>query len=134
MDWIAGSRLHLLDVVVTRGLVLLPLVVLGFDQRAVYAYLVLVSFHAVFIHANFAPCSAWLERWIAMPRVHHWHHAIEPEALDRNFAVHLPMIDRWFATHHLPGEAWPTGYGVAGLAAPEGYFRQLAWPLRTRLR
>ena len=67
MDWIAGSRLHLVDVVVTRGLVLLPLIVLGFDSRAVYAYLALVSFHAVFIHANFAPRAAWLERWIALP-------------------------------------------------------------------
>ncbi len=71
MDWIAGSRLHLLDVVVTRGLVLLPLVVMGFDSRAVLAYLVLVSFHAVFIHANFAPRARWLERWLAMPRFHH---------------------------------------------------------------
>jgi sterol desaturase/sphingolipid hydroxylase (fatty acid hydroxylase superfamily) len=131
MDWIAGSRLHLVDVIVTRGLVLLPLVVLGFDQRAVYAYLALVSFHAVFIHANFAPRAAWIERWVAMPRYHHWHHAIEPEAVDRNFAVHLPMIDRWFGTHHLPGDAWPSGYGVAGLDAPQGYFRQLVWPLRT---
>jgi sterol desaturase/sphingolipid hydroxylase (fatty acid hydroxylase superfamily) len=130
MDWIAGSRLHLVDVVATRALVLLPLVVLGFDDRAIYAYLALVSFHAVFIHANFAPRAGWLERWIAMPRYHHWHHAIEPEARDRNFAVHLPMIDRWFGTHYLPGEAWPQGYGVAGLRAPEGYLRQLVWPLR----
>jgi sterol desaturase/sphingolipid hydroxylase (fatty acid hydroxylase superfamily) len=130
MDWIAGSRLHLVDVIATRALVLLPLVVLGFDQRAVYAYLALVSFHAVFIHANFAPRAGWLERWIAMPRYHHWHHAIEEEARDRNFAVHLPMIDRWFGTHYLPGEAWPQGYGVAGLRAPEGYLRQLFWPLR----
>jgi sterol desaturase/sphingolipid hydroxylase (fatty acid hydroxylase superfamily) len=132
MDWVAGSRLHLLDVVVTRGLVLLPLLVLGFDSRAVLAYLVLVSFHAVFIHANFAPRARWLERWIAMPRFHHWHHAIEPEARDRNFAVHLPMIDRWFGTQHLPEGAWPQGYGIAGVTAPEGYFRQLAWPLRAR--
>ena len=130
MDWVAGSRLHLFDVVVTRALVLLPLIVLGFDQRAVYAYLVLVSFHAVFIHANFAPRAAWLERWIAMPRYHHWHHAIEPEAVDRNFAVHLPMIDRWFGTHHLPEGAWPGGYGIAGAVPPEGYLRQLIWPLR----
>ena len=130
MDWVAGSRLHLLDVVVTRGLVLLPLLVLGFDTRAVLAYLVLVSFHAVFIHANFAPRARWLERWIAMPRFHHWHHAIEPEARDRNFAVHLPMIDRWFGTQHLPEEDWPKGYGIAGITAPEGYFRQFAWPLR----
>ena len=127
MDWIAGSRLHLVDVVATRGLVLLPLVVLGFDERAVYAYLALVSFHAVFIHANFAPRAAWLERWVAMPRYHHWHHAIENEARDRNFAVHLPMIDRWFGTHHLPADAWPAGYGIAGVKAPEGYLRQLLW-------
>ena len=129
MDWLAGSRLHLVDVVATRALVLLPLVILGFDSRAVYAYLALVSFHAVFIHANFAPRSAWLERWVAMPRFHHWHHAIEDEARDRNFAVHLPMIDRWFGTHHLPQGQWPQGYGVAGVSAPEGYLRQLAWPL-----
>jgi lathosterol oxidase len=130
MDWLAGSRLHLVDVVVTRGLVLLPLVVLGFDTRAVYAYLALVSVHAVFIHANFAPRAPWLERWLAMPRYHHWHHAIEPEAVDRNFAVHLPMIDRWFGTHYLPGDAWPRGYGVEGVRAPDGYFQQLAWPFR----
>ena len=130
MDWIAGSRLHLVDVIVTRGLVLLPLIVFGFDSRAVYAYLALVSFHAVFIHANFAPRSAWIERWIAMPRFHHWHHAIEAEAVDRNFAVHLPMIDRWFGTHYLPRDEWPRGYGLSGLKAPEGYFRQLLWPLR----
>jgi sterol desaturase/sphingolipid hydroxylase (fatty acid hydroxylase superfamily) len=132
MDWIAGSRLHLVDVVVTRALVLLPLVVLGFDERAVYAYLALVSFHAVFSHANFAPRAAWLERWIAMPRYHHWHHAIEDEARDRNFAVHLPMIDRWFGTHHLPGAAWPAGYGIAGVKAPEGYLRQLIWGFTRR--
>ena len=52
MDWLAGSRLHILDVVVTRAVVVFPLFALGFDQRAVAAYLVFVSFHAVFIHAN----------------------------------------------------------------------------------
>lgn len=128
MDWLAGSRLHLVDVILTRGLVLLPLVVLGFDEVAVYAYLALVSFHAVFIHANFAPRWAWLERWVAMPRFHHWHHAAEPEARDVNFAVHLPMIDRWFGTHHMPEGRWPAGYGIAGERAPEGWARQLVWP------
>ncbi len=130
MDWIAGSRLHLVDVIVTRALVLLPLLVLGFDSLAVYAYLALVSFHAVFIHANFAPRAPWLERWIAMPRYHHWHHGIEAEARDVNFAVHLPMIDRWFGTHHMPQDRWPSGYGIEGERAPEGWLAQLVWPLR----
>ena len=30
MDWLAGSRLHLVDVLVTRGLSFVPLFVLGF--------------------------------------------------------------------------------------------------------
>jgi len=128
MDWLAGSRLHLVDVIVTRGLVLLPLVVLGFDSLAVYAYLALVSFHAVFIHANFAPRWVWLERWIAMPRFHHWHHGSEAEARDVNFAVHLPMIDRWFGTYHMPEGRWPHAYGIAGERAPDGWARQFVWP------
>lgn len=128
MDWLAGSRLHLIDVIVTRGLVLLALLVAGFAQEAVYAYLALVSFHAVFIHANFAPRWDWLERWVAMPRFHHWHHGVEPEARDVNFAVHLPMIDRWFGTYHMPEGRWPSGYGIAGERAPEGWARQLVWP------
>jgi lathosterol oxidase len=128
MDWLAGSRLHLVDVIATRGLVLLPLVVLGFETSAVYAYLALVSFHAVFIHANFAPRWGWLERWVAMPRFHHWHHGVEPEARYVNFAVHLPMIDRWFGTYHMPEARWPAGYGIAGERAPEGWVRQLLWP------
>jgi lathosterol oxidase len=129
LDWIAGSRLHLVDVVVTRGLVLLPLAVLGFAPSAIYAYLTFVSLHAVFIHANFAPRAAWLERVLVMPHFHHWHHAAEPEAVDRNYAVHLPWIDRMFGTAHEP-ERWPRAYGVAGETAPEGLAAQLAWPFR----
>ncbi|HSG33788.1 MAG TPA: sterol desaturase family protein [Sphingomonadaceae bacterium] len=132
MDWLAGSRLHLVDVIATRGLVLLALLVVGFEQAAIYAYLALVSVHAVFIHANFAPRARWLERWIAMPRFHHWYHAIESDARDKNFAVHLPMLDRWFGTHYLPDDRWPAGYGVDGITAPEGFFRQLVWPFRRR--
>jgi lathosterol oxidase len=91
-----------------------------------------VSFHAVFIHANFAPRWGWLERWVAMPRFHHWHHGVEPEARDVNFAVHLPMIDRWFGTYHMPEARWPEGYGISGERAPEGWARQLVWPFGTR--
>ena len=48
MDWLAGSRLHVFDVLVTRGLVLAPICLLGFATEALYAYLVFVSFHALF--------------------------------------------------------------------------------------
>ena len=33
MDWLAGSRLHLVDVILTRGLTYVPIFVLGFSRR-----------------------------------------------------------------------------------------------------
>jgi lathosterol oxidase len=130
MDWLAGSRLHLLDIVVTRGLSFVPLYVLGFAPPAVYAYLVFVSFHAVFIHANVRFRAPWLEWLVVTPRFHHWHHAAHPEAVDKNFAVHLPWLDRLFGSAHFPAERWPDAYGLAGHPVPAGYWRQLAWPFR----
>jgi len=58
---------------------------------AVALYLAFVSFHAVFIHANFGASLKRLEPFLATPRFHHFHHAAEAEAIDRNFAVHLPI-------------------------------------------
>lgn len=129
LDWLAGSRLHLVDVVATRALVLLPLAVLGFAPAAIYAYLTLVSVHAVFIHANFAPRARVLERMVVMPRFHHWHHAAEAAAVNRNYAVHLPWLDRIFGTAYEPGR-WPRAYGLVGEEAPAGLLGQLAWPFR----
>ena len=131
MDWIAGARLHLVDVAVTRGLTYVPIYVLGFDQAALVAYVVFVSVQATFIHANvrfeFGPL-AWL---LATPRFHHWHHGIEPEAVDKNFAIHLPVLDWLFGTFHLPKGRWPSGYGVqSDRPVPDGFMRQLAHPFR----
>jgi len=128
MDWLAGSRLHVIDVLATRGLVLVPVFLLGFDRRALYAYLVLVSFHAVFIHANVRWRFGWLDYVITTPRGHHWHHAVRP--IDKNFAVHLPILDRLFGTQHLPGDAWPDRYGVHEPTVPEGWWAQLTYPFR----
>ena len=130
MDWLAGSRLHVVDAVVTRGLVLVPLQLLGFAEPALYAYLVFVSFHAVFIHANVRFSFGALESLLVTPRFHHWHHAAAEEARDRNFAVHLPWLDRLFGTAHFPRGEWPARYGIAGDPVPEGYLGQLAYPFR----
>jgi sterol desaturase/sphingolipid hydroxylase (fatty acid hydroxylase superfamily) len=129
LDWIAGSRLHLVDVILTRGLTFVPLFVLGFADGPVKAYLVFVSFHAVFIHANVGWRLRWLDPFLVTPRFHHWHHSAEAEAVDRNFAVHLPMIDRLFGTHHLPFH-WPARYGLPDVELPESFFAQLVLPFR----
>jgi lathosterol oxidase len=120
------------DAIATRAAVFVPLFVLGFERAALTAYLVWVSFQATWIHANLRWRHGALERVLATPRFHHWHHAVEP--CDRNFAVHLPAIDWLFGTLHLPAEGWPERYGLAGAAAPAGWLGQLVWPLRAGSR
>ena len=105
MDWLAGSRLHLVDVAVTRGLTYVPVYILGFAEAPLFAYVTFVSIQATFIHANvrfeFGPF-----RWLlATPQFHHWHHGAERDAIDKNFAVHLPMLDWLFGTSFLPKAA-----------------------------
>ncbi|HEY7757907.1 MAG TPA: sterol desaturase family protein [Burkholderiales bacterium] len=128
MDWLAGSRLHLVDVLVTRALILVPLFLLGFAQSALYAWLVIVAFHAVFNHVNLRFRLRWIEALLVTPRFHHWHHAVAP--VDKNFAVHFPWLDRLFGTLYLPHGEWPGELGIGGHPVPEGFFAQLAYPLR----
>ncbi len=131
MDWLAGSRLHLVDVAVTRGLTYVPIYLLGFADGPLFAYLVVVSAQATFIHANVRFTFGPLRYIVATPQFHHWHHAAEAEAVDKNFAVHLPILDVVFGTAYLP-DRWPGAYGIAGgQPPPAGYFRQLWWPFKT---
>jgi lathosterol oxidase len=130
MDWLAGSRLHLLDIVVVRAASFAPIFAFGFGEAAVRAYLVFVSFQAVLNHANVAWELRRLSHWIVTPHFHHWHHATPDEACDKNFAAHLPVLDRLFGTHHLPNGSWPDRYGAPDDPQPIGYLAQLIAPLR----
>ena len=130
MDWLAGSRLHLIDAVLTRGATYVPIYILGFSEPAFFAYLGIVVVQATFIHANVRwefPRLRWV---LATPCFHHWHHTAEPDALDKNFAVHMPIWDRLFGTYHMPGR-WPNAYGLAhGKSVPPGWPQQFVYPFQ----
>ncbi|MGQ0524391.1 MAG: sterol desaturase family protein [Betaproteobacteria bacterium] len=131
LDWLAGSRMHLVDVLVTRAAGFLPVFVLGFSQAALVAYVAFVSFHAVYIHSNTRwrfPVLRWL---IATPEFHHWHHTSDEEGIDKNFAGFLPFWDRLFGTVHMP-DHWPKKYGTVKFQPPESYLGQLAYPFTRR--
>lgn len=129
MDWLAGARLHLVDIAVTRGISYIPIYLLGFAEAPIFAYIIFVSIQATFIHSNlrfeFGPL-----RWLmATPQFHHWHHCADPKLVDKNFAVHLPVLDRLFGTYYLPKGVWPSSYGVIGATtSSKGYFGQLIEP------
>ena len=127
MDFLAGSRLHLVDAVVTRAITYAPLYALGFAEPAIYAYVVIVVLQATFIHANVRWSFPRLQKWIATPQFHHWHHTAEPDSVDRNFCVHTPLWDRVFGTAWLPGR-WPEAYGLVERDVPRSWSGQLVYP------
>ena len=127
MDWLAGARMHVVEIVLMRAVTSLPLLTLGFAPSAMQAYVGIVFITSSLVHANLRGNFDTLGKFFVVPRFHHWHHGIEKEAIDVNFAIHFPWLDRLFGTHYLPKGQWPSGYGVAE-EVPSGYVKQLAYP------
>ena len=128
MDWLAAARLHPLDSAFTQAFTILPLFLLGYDGRVFAGVAVVVTLLAIFQHANVrfrVPGVRWI---VNTPEWHHWHHAIDPDARDKNFG--LPIVDKLFGTAYLPNDRRPTGFGVHDPVPQDGYLRQLAYPFR----
>jgi lathosterol oxidase len=132
MDWLAGSRLHIVDVLVTRSLSLVPMIVLGFSSEAINIYLPILALQSVFIHSNFRPGLGSISKVVTTPRFHHWHHTSDPQHLDRNFAISLPLLDLLFGTYYCPRDEWPRRYGLVGEHLDGGYWAHLLSPLRAQ--
>lgn len=132
MDWIAGSRMHLLEIILLRAFTTLPMYVLGFAEPALYAYILVVYLHSALVHANVRFMFGPMQWFLVTPRYHHWHHGIEKEAINVNYAVHFTFLDRLFGTHHLPEDKWPEGYGIANHPVPNGYWKQFLYPFTAK--
>ncbi len=130
LDWIAGTRMHVIEIMILRAFTATPAFVLGFAPAALQTYLLIVYVYSTFVHANLNWRLGGIEKFLVTPRFHHWHHGIEKEAIDVNFAIHFPLYDRLFGTYHMPEGRWPSGYGVGGHPVPKGYWQQFLYPFK----
>lgn len=132
MDWVASGRLHPLDAAFTQAFALLPLFLLGYEGEAFAGATVFLALLAIFQHANVRlrfPVLRWV---INTPEWHHWHHALDPEARDKNFG--LPIVDKVFGTAYLPKDKRATRFGIPDAVPPVGYVDQLAYPFSKAAR
>jgi sterol desaturase/sphingolipid hydroxylase (fatty acid hydroxylase superfamily) len=93
---------------------------------------VFVTLLALFQHANVRlrfPVLRWV---INTPEWHHWHHAIDDEARDKNFG--LPLLDKAFGTAYLPKDVRPTGFGTHDPVPQDSYLGHLAYPFTKAAR
>jgi sterol desaturase/sphingolipid hydroxylase (fatty acid hydroxylase superfamily) len=122
MDWLVGLRFHAVDQLVLRTGALAPMVALNVNPTAAAVFVAVFGWQAWLTHANvrlpFGPL-----RWIVVsPEFHHWHHAVDREAHDSNFANIFACWDVLFGTAYLPRDRQPVHFGIdepvpAGLLA-----------------
>lgn len=133
MYFLANTRTHPVDMVVTRLFGMTPLYLLGLagpgaaGSAAPLALLLVGTIWGFFIHANLRWRFGPLEWLVATPAFHHWHHS-KFEHINRNYASTLPVLDRVFGTHYLP-RSWPAAVGIEA-PMPVSLSGQLLAPLQ----
>jgi sterol desaturase/sphingolipid hydroxylase (fatty acid hydroxylase superfamily) len=128
LDWLAAFRVHPVDQILTKSASFLPVLVLGFSEAAILIFAVIYKWQSVTIHSNNRIALGPLRYLFASPLFHHWHHANEPAAIDKNFAGQLPFLDWIFGTLHMP-KTMPQVYGTID-PVPLRYDQQLIYPFR----
>lgn len=89
----------------------LPLYLAGYDTGVLAGVVVGFTALALFQHANVRLRFRGLRWVINTPEWHHWHHALDAEARDKNFG--LPVVDLIFGTAYMPRDCRPSGFGTA---------------------
>lgn len=128
LDWAATFRNHPFEFV----FVVFPYTLLtsaGFPGELTGALLFAQIGWGFFFHANVSWSLRPLHKIVSTPDFHHWHHALDDAAIDKNFANFLPIWDVLFGSYYLPADRRPVGYGVHQ-EVPRGLYRQLLYPFR----
>ena len=128
MDWLAGSRNHILQTFSDRIFAIIPLYLIGPDKAAIDIYISFAAFQAVYVHANVNIPVGYLRYILVTPKFHHWHHSSQKPAIDTNYSVHTPLFDVIFKTYHMPKLHWPSHYGTVP-RLPRTFLKQLMYPI-----
>lgn len=133
LDWLGSLRVHPVNDLVNKLAQVTPVLLLGYNPTVTLSSAPILTFYAIFIHANVNWDFGPLRSVIATPVFHRWHHSKDREAWDKNFAGLLPLWDILFGTYYMPKGRYPENFGICE-PMPKGYFGQLwepfAWILR----
>jgi sterol desaturase/sphingolipid hydroxylase (fatty acid hydroxylase superfamily) len=101
-DVTTGLRFHPIEIVLSMGIKLALVLVLGPPAIAVLMFEVLLNATAMFNHSNVRlPLNVdrFLRLIVVTPDMHRVHHSILPEETNRNFGFNLPWWDRLLGTY-----------------------------------
>jgi sterol desaturase/sphingolipid hydroxylase (fatty acid hydroxylase superfamily) len=107
-DVSTGLRFHTLEIVLSQGIKLAAIVLLGAPALAVLLFELLLNATSMFNHAN-ARLPRWLDRlvrlFVVTPDMHRVHHSQLAHETNSNFGFNLPWWDFLFGTYRAQPEA-----------------------------
>ncbi len=128
---------HPLETIVIRtAAVCAPVLLLGPDVVAAYAFLTVVNVQTVLVHWNADVALGPLRHLVVGPALHRIHHGAGRDD-GRNYAALLAPVDRLFGTWHEKGGAPPDRIGIRNdrrYPAPTDIAALLRWPFSSRRR
>ena len=128
MTWLALLRFHPFNRLSTSIIDYSFLLLLGFPAYALLVYNFVKHYYGFFIHADLTwSYGRWAHIFVS-PAMHRWHHSIETEAYQTNFATVFSIFDRMFGTYLVP-EFPPGKLGVKSDIG-NGVWAQLLYPFR----
>ena len=101
-DVTTGVRFHPFEIVLSMGIKLGLIALLGVPALAVLIFELLLSAGSLFTHSNIAIPNAFERRlrWlIVTPEMHRIHHSVHRDETDSNFGFHLSLWDRLFGSY-----------------------------------
>jgi len=101
-DTTTGLRFHPIEILLSMGIKLAAVTVLGPPPGAVLVFEVLLNGMALFNHGNLRlplALDRWLRLLVVTPDMHRVHHSIYPGETNSNFGFNLPWWDRLLGTY-----------------------------------
>ncbi len=102
IDVTTGLRFHPIEIILSMGIKLFVVFLLGPPAVAVLIFEVVLNGMAMFNHSNIRlpkKFDAILRLFVVTPDMHRVHHSINPKETDSNFGFNLPWWDRIFGTY-----------------------------------
>lgn len=115
MDVTTGSRFHPIEIILSMGIKLASVVLIGAPPEAVVVFEVLLNATAMFNHSNVKISKKIddLLRWIIVtPDMHLIHHSVEINETNSNFGFNLPWWDRLLGTYISEPKKGPLGMTI----------------------
>lgn len=132
VDFLAGSRSHVVEIIINQTIEFAPIIILGADPIVVPIKAMLDAMFGMFIHANVNVKFGKLKYFLNSPELHLWHHANYREVFHANFSTKFSVWDHLFGTVYDPGHAPgndPENWGLY-YDYPKDYFLQHAFSVK----